>query len=71
MPENFHQNIRWNPDLQEWFCSACGRTSDHSAQTAAFDEINTFECAVIGTQIHQMTPEERANRANAKKLIQN
>ncbi len=39
-----HEEIRWNPALEEWFCVRCGRTSDHVAEERARKEIDEFEC---------------------------
>jgi hypothetical protein len=37
-------DIRWNPELQEWFCARCGRTSDHVVHEDAQTEMELFEC---------------------------
>jgi hypothetical protein len=39
-----HENIRWNPATQEWFCAKCGRTSDHSKELDARFELEQYEC---------------------------
>ena len=39
-----HPDIRWDPHLKEWFCSTCGRTSDHTIFDDARLEIEHFEC---------------------------
>jgi hypothetical protein len=39
-----HARICWNPENQEWFCTKCGRTSDHVAQADAMGELAQFEC---------------------------
>jgi hypothetical protein len=41
-----HEDIRWNPELQEWFCVRCGRTSDHLVRGDAEVEMEQFECEV-------------------------
>lgn len=41
-----HEKISWNPATQEWFCTKCGRTSDHSSQNDAYFEIEQFECHI-------------------------
>jgi len=38
-----HADIRWHPELQEWFCAICGRTSDHTKLDDAQTEMNNFE----------------------------
>ncbi len=39
-----HPQIRWNPELQEWFCVRCGLTSDHIRKENAETELEFFEC---------------------------
>jgi hypothetical protein len=41
-----HPNIRWNPATKEWFCTRCGRTSDHISVQDAHVELNQYECDV-------------------------
>jgi hypothetical protein len=48
-----HLEIRWNPDLQEWFCVRCGRTSDHVVREDAEVELELFECELPGDQAAQ------------------
>lgn len=36
--------IRWNPELQEWFCVRCGRVSNHRVREDAEVELESFEC---------------------------
>jgi hypothetical protein len=49
-PKNFlmlgveHKTIRWNPYTQEWFCTVCGRTSDHTSEEDARHELELYEC---------------------------
>ena len=53
-----HLNIRWNPELQEWFCLSCGQTSDHAILHDAQIEMEQFECDLPTTtaQPKQNTP---------------
>jgi hypothetical protein len=39
-----HNELRWNPHTQEWFCAACGRTSDHMTEEDARVELEYFDC---------------------------
>jgi hypothetical protein len=42
-----HPQLRWNPELQEWFCVKCGLTSDCSKREDAEAELNLlFECEI-------------------------
>jgi hypothetical protein len=44
--------IRWNQELQEWFCARCGRTSDHLRKEDAEVEIEVFPCELYQHVIH-------------------
>jgi len=50
-----HLNIRWNPELQEWFCLSCGQTSDHDAQV----EMEQFDCNLPTTEPKENNPPGR------------
>jgi hypothetical protein len=39
-----HEELRWNSDLEEWFCPKCGRTSDQTVREEAQAEIELFAC---------------------------
>ena len=39
-----HEDIKWNPVLEEWFCVRRGRTSDHVSEEDARVELDQFEC---------------------------
>ena len=51
-----HLHIRWNPDLQEWFCPRCGLTSDHAILHDAQVEMELFECKLPTTEPEQNNP---------------
>jgi hypothetical protein len=51
-----HAEIRWNPELEEWFCVRCGRTSDHVVHEDAQAEMEFFECV---PPTLQENPQER------------
>jgi hypothetical protein len=57
-----HLNIRWNPDLQEWFCLRCGQTSDHSILHDAQVEMEQFECELPTTEPKQNNPPGRRGK---------
>jgi hypothetical protein len=42
---NVHK-IRWNPNIEEWYCAVCGRTSDHRKEEDAIRELEGFECSL-------------------------
>ncbi len=41
-----HEQIIWNPAIQEWFCLRCGRTSDHIGEQDAHLELDLYECHI-------------------------
>jgi hypothetical protein len=41
-----HVSIRWNPATQEWFCTKCGRTSDHISVADAHAELDQYDCEI-------------------------
>ena len=40
-----HQEIRWNPELEEWLCIRCGCTSDHITKEDAETEMEFSSAA--------------------------
>jgi len=49
--ERKHQFLRWNPEIQQWFCIACGRTSDHAALADAKIEIEQHDCKMPSVEV--------------------
>jgi hypothetical protein len=45
-----HKDVRWNKEIQEWYCAKCGRTSDHAQKEDALVELEQYECE-LPTQI--------------------
>ena len=39
-----HADVRWNNEIQEWFCAKCGHTSDHVTKEDALIELEQYEC---------------------------
>jgi hypothetical protein len=52
--------IRWNPELQEWFCARCGRTSDHLKKEDAEIEIDVFPCEIYQPIVRRFKREEES-----------
>jgi hypothetical protein len=46
-----HENIRWNPATLEWFCLKCGRTSDHTSEQEARQELEQWECRIQAAEM--------------------
>ena len=57
-----HNNIRWNPLTQDWFCLACGRTSDHVAEADARTELEQYDCNVPWVEVPEATPDHPVDR---------
>jgi hypothetical protein len=60
-----HRNIRWNPELQEWFCVRCGRTSDHAMLDDAQVEKAQFECDLPTREKTKQNPPGRQGKEPA------
>ena len=48
-PASKHMDVRWNDEIQEWFCAKCGRTSDHITKDDALIELEPYECELLST----------------------
>lgn len=46
-----HKQISWNPATQEWFCTKCGRTSDHISEKDARFELEQYECHIPSVEM--------------------
>jgi hypothetical protein len=44
-----HESVRWDSNIECWYCPKCGRTSDHITIEDARIEIQQFECVFEGT----------------------
>jgi hypothetical protein len=60
--------LRWNPELREWFCAACGRTSDHTLEDDARAELIEFDCTLVGMQKRETSGKERKKTALTEKM---
>jgi len=54
-----HADIRWNPELEEWFCASCGRTSDHTELEDAWAELDNFICQCPRFELGAATTETK------------
>lgn len=57
-------DIRWNPELKEWYCADCGVTSDHTTKGGATQEMGAFDCTLQGTTVVRLGEKERLLRAH-------
>lgn len=52
-----HPELRWNPELQEWFGVRCGLVSDHITHEDAWTELALFECHLTAVSMGNDQPE--------------
>jgi hypothetical protein len=57
-----HLNIAWNPATKEWFCTKCGRTSDHASENDAHVELDQHECQVPSVERTTTAPGTKTMR---------
>jgi hypothetical protein len=46
-----HPVIRWNPIIGEWFCTKCGRTSDHITVADAHAALDQYDCEIPAVEM--------------------
>jgi len=46
-----HETIRWNPATNEWYCSKCGRASDHASDQEAGIELEQYDCDIAWVEM--------------------
>jgi hypothetical protein len=51
-----HLHLTWNPGTKEWFCTRCGRTSDHQSIDDARMELDQYDCHVPSANISGTAP---------------
>lgn len=39
-----HREIKWNPVTEQWSCTICARSSDHTTIEDARVELEQFDC---------------------------
>jgi hypothetical protein len=57
-----HSKIVWNFNIKQWFCTICGRTSDHGAEQDARFELNQFDCQLPYVETPEVLPGEETVR---------
>ena len=61
-----HLNIAWNPATKEWFCTKCGRTSDHASENDPHAELDQYECQAPSVEGTTTTPGTKTMRLSKK-----
>jgi hypothetical protein len=57
-----HENLVWNLGTSEWFCTKCGRTSDHTSVHDAHVELDQYECMVPSVEAPRAAPGTETTR---------
>jgi len=57
-----HSKIVWNFNVKQWFCTTCGRTSDHVAEPDARNELDQFDCLLPYVDAPEVLPGEETVR---------
>ena len=51
-----HLSVRWNPATSEWYCTSCGRTSDHTSVQEAHVELDQYDCQLTSVEASSVPP---------------
>ena len=51
-----HLSVRWNPATSEWYCTSCGRTSDHTSVQDAHIELDQYDCQLTSVEASSVPP---------------
>jgi hypothetical protein len=51
-----HLSVRWNPATREWYCTNCGRTSDHTSVQEAHVELDQYDCQLTSVEVPSAPP---------------
>jgi len=57
-----HAKLIWNLNTKEWFCKACGRTSDQANADDAQVQLDQHECQVPYVEAPGLAPGEETVR---------
>jgi hypothetical protein len=57
-----HSKIVWNFNIRQWFCTKCGRTSDHVTEHDARVEMDQFDCQLPYVETPEALPGEETVR---------
>jgi hypothetical protein len=57
-----HAKVVWNFNTRQWFCTACGRTSDHIAEPDARVELDLFDCQLPYVEAPEPLPGDETIR---------
>jgi hypothetical protein len=57
-----HPTTIWNSATKQWFCTTCGKTSDHIAEEAANVELLQYKCQIPYVGASENAPGEETVR---------
>ena len=63
-----HQKIVWNFNTRQWFCTTCGRVSDHAIEQDALVELDELECQLPYVEYSGNAPGEETAQLIKKAL---
>jgi hypothetical protein len=53
-----HAKIVWNFNIKQWFCTTCGRSSDHVGEQDARAELDQYDCQIPYVETSENAPGE-------------
>ena len=57
-----HGDLRWNPSIQEWFCTSCGRTTNVEDEDQARASLDQYECTIPSVEVSRAVPGTETKR---------
>ena len=57
-----HPKLAWNFNIRQWFCTTCGRTSDHVSEPDARGELDQYDCQLPYVEAPEPLPGEETAR---------
>lgn len=61
-----HAKIVWNLNIKQWFCTMCGRTSEHVAEQDARVELDRCDCRLPYVERSEVLPGDETVRLMKK-----
>jgi hypothetical protein len=61
-----HLKVAWNPGTKEWFCTTCGRASEHASAHEAQVELEEHECRIPSIEVSGNAPGTKTMRLMKK-----
>ena len=58
-----HPKVIWNSAIRQWFCTRCGRVSDHVSEQDGHVELNQYECQIPYVECSAIASDEETVRS--------